>query len=166
MENSLIPSSVPLELKDLTQVEEMLIARTLPIMRVYIKPGGQRGYSGHCINLPQNVTELATSLPRYPKDLAVIIVKVKGRDNTLKDVTVRKQKVHNALVWLISNNPQYSEIQVNEDALSLLPENGVPSELTTVETDDDQCQVRIVPLMLVPLHITHQKTLCIIIQQK
>ena len=137
MENSLIPSSVPLELKDLTQVEEMLIARTLPIMRVYIKPGGQRGYSGHCINPPQNVTELATSLPRYPKDLAVIIVMVKGRDNTLKDVTVRKQKVHNALVWLISYNPQYSEIQVNEDALKLLPENGVPSELTTVETDDD-----------------------------
>ena len=24
----------------------MLIARALPIMRVYIKPGGQRGYSG------------------------------------------------------------------------------------------------------------------------
>ena len=105
VENSLIPSSVPLELKDLTQVEEMLIARTLPIMRVYIKPGGQRGYSGHFINLPQNVTELATSLPRYPKDLAVIIVKVKGRDNTLKDVTVGKQKVHNALVWLIQYRP-------------------------------------------------------------
>jgi hypothetical protein len=35
------PSSVPQELKDLTQVEEMLIARALPIMRVYIKPGGQ-----------------------------------------------------------------------------------------------------------------------------
>ena len=75
---SLIPSSVPFELKDLTQIEEMLIARALPIMRVYIKPGGQRGYSGHCINLPQNVTEPATSLPRYPKDVAVIIVKVKG----------------------------------------------------------------------------------------
>ena len=60
VENSLIPSSVPFELKGLTQIEEMLIARALPIMRVYIKPAGQRGYSGHCINLPQNVTELAT----------------------------------------------------------------------------------------------------------
>ena len=87
-ENSMIPSPVPNELKDLTQVEEMLIARALPIMRVYIKPGGQRGYSGNCINLPKNVTELATSLPRYPKDLAVIIVKVKGRENTFKDVRV------------------------------------------------------------------------------
>ncbi len=90
-ENSTVPSSVPHDLQNLTQIEEMLIARALPIMRVYIKPGGQRGYSGHCINLPQNVTELATSLPRYPKNLAVIIVKVNGRDNTFRDVTVRTQ---------------------------------------------------------------------------
>ena len=136
-ENSMIPSPVPHQLQNLTQIEEMLIARALQIMRVYIKPGGQRGYSGHCINLPQNVTELATSLPRYPKDLAVIIVKVKGRDNTFKDVTVRKQKVHNALVWLINNNPHYSELTINEDALNSLPENGVPPDLMTVETDDD-----------------------------
>ena len=53
-ENDMIPSLVPSQLAGLTQVEEMLIARALPIMRVYIKPGGQRGYSGHCINLPQN----------------------------------------------------------------------------------------------------------------
>lgn len=62
----MIPSQVPCELQGLTQVEEMLIARALPIMTVYIKPGGQRGYSGHCINLPQHVEELALSLPRYP----------------------------------------------------------------------------------------------------
>ncbi|CAB3994683.1 ATP-dependent DNA helicase PIF1, partial [Paramuricea clavata] len=136
-ENSMIPSSVPHELQNLTQIEEMLIARALPIMRVYIKPGGQRGYSGHCINLPQNVKELAISLPRYPKDLAIIIVKAKGGENTFRDVTVRKQKVHNALVWLINNNPHYSELLINEDALNSLPENGVPPGLMTVETDDD-----------------------------
>ncbi|CAB3990258.1 Hypothetical predicted protein, partial [Paramuricea clavata] len=118
-------------------IEEMLIARALPIMRVYINPGGQRGFSGHCINLPQNVKELAMSLPRYPKDLAVIIVKAKGRENTFRDVTVRKQKVDNALVWLINNNPHYSELLINQDALNSLPENGVPPGLMTVETDDD-----------------------------
>ena len=133
----MIPSCVPHELQNLTQIEEMLIAHALPIMRVYIKPGGQRGYSGHCINLPQNVKELAMSLPRYPKDLAVIIVKAKGRENTFRDVTVRKQKVHNALVWLINNNTHYSELLINEDALNSLPENGVPPGLMTVETNDD-----------------------------
>ena len=136
-ENSMIPSCVPYELQNMTQIEEMLIARALPIMRVYIKPGGQRGYSGHCINLPQNVKELATSLPRYPKDLSVIIVKVKGKDNTFKDVTVRREKVHNALLWLIRNNPHYSELNVNEHALNSLPENGIPADLMTVETEDD-----------------------------
>ena len=136
-ENSMIPSYVPNELKSLTQVEEMLIARALPIMRVYIKPGGQRGYSGHCINLPQNVNELATSLPRYPKDLAVIIVKVKGRDNTFRDVPVRRLKVHNALIWLINNNPYYAGLTIDDNALNSLPENGVPPDLMTVETDED-----------------------------
>ena len=55
VENSMIPSVVPEELKGLTQIEEMLIAWAIPIMKVYIKPGGQRGYSGHCINMPQQV---------------------------------------------------------------------------------------------------------------
>ena len=136
-ENSMIPSTVPLELQNLTQIEEMLIARALPIIRVYIKFGGQRGFSGHCINLPQNVTELATSLPRYPKDLAVIVVKVKGKDNTFKDVTVRKEKVHKALLWLIRNNPHYSDVTFDEDALNLLPESDLLPDLKTVETDDD-----------------------------
>jgi hypothetical protein len=60
-------------------------------------------------------------------------VKVKGKDNTFKDVRVRKQKVLNALVWLINNNPYYSQITINEDALNSLPENGVPPDLMSVE---------------------------------
>ena len=119
-ENSLTPSKVPPQLQGLTQTEEMLIARALPIMRVYIKPGGQRGYSGHCINLPQDIKELASSLPRYPKDIALIVVKVKGRNNTFKDVKVRKEKVQNALQWLIENNPHYAGVDMNLEALNSL----------------------------------------------
>ena len=86
-ENSIIPSSVPNELLNLTQVEEMLIAHALPIMRIYMKASGQHVYPGHCINLQQNVTELCN-----------IFVTVKGKDNTFKDATVPKLKVHNSLV--------------------------------------------------------------------
>lgn len=39
----MIPSAVSTQLSGLTQVEEMLIAKALPIMHIYIKPGGQRG---------------------------------------------------------------------------------------------------------------------------
>ncbi len=65
-------------------------------------------------------------------------------------MTVRKQKVHSALVWLINNNPHYSEITINEDALTSLPENGVPPDLMTVETDndmvsDDNCSADVGP---------------------
>lgn len=134
-ENNMIPSLVPSQLENLTQVEEMLIARALPIMRVYIKPGGQRGYLGHCINLPQNVAELAHSLPRYPKDLSVIVVKMKGKDN-FKDVTVRRQNVADALHWLINNNPHYKDIIVNQDSLNSLPLHGVPQDIISIETEN------------------------------
>ena len=137
VENSMVPGQVPEQLQNLTQVEEMLIACALPIMRVYIKPGGQRGYSGHCINLPQNITEIASALPRYPKDISVIVVKVKGKNNTFKDVNVRRHKVHSALLWLIQNNPHYSDVKVDNSALCSLPENGVPFDISTVDADSD-----------------------------
>ena len=60
----------------------MLIAHALSIMRVYVKPGGQKGYSGHCINLPQHIEELGCSLPRYPKEVSVIVARVKGKENS------------------------------------------------------------------------------------
>ena len=61
--NSMIVSPLPVELQNLTQIKEMLIARALIIMKVYVKPGAQRGYFGRCINLPQNVSEPAQSVP-------------------------------------------------------------------------------------------------------
>ena len=109
VDNFMIPSKVPIELQGLTQIEEMLIARVLPIMRVYVKPGGQRGYSGHCINLPQNVLEIAHSLPRCPRELPLMFVTMKGKENTFRDVIVRRPKVEIALKWLIENNPLISK---------------------------------------------------------
>ena len=67
----------------------------------------------------------------------MIIVKAKGKDNTFKDVTVRREKVHNALLWLICNNPHYAELQINEEALNSLPDNGVPPDLMAVETEHE-----------------------------
>jgi hypothetical protein len=61
----------------------------------------------------------------------VIIVKVKGKNNSFRDVAVRREKVHNAL-WLFQNNPHYAELEINEDALNSLPENGIPADLMTV----------------------------------
>ena len=38
---------------------------------------------------------------------------------------------------LKNNNPHYSQLIINKDALNILPENSIPSELMTVEADDD-----------------------------
>ena len=66
--------------------------------------------------------------------MPVIIVKMRGTDITFKDVTVKKQKVHDALLWLIDNNRQYSDVTMNNKCLSMLPENGIPSDLLICET--------------------------------
>ena len=86
--NGRIPSSIPTEIDGLTQKGEMLIVKALPIMNMDLKPGGQRGYFGHCSNLPQAVSDVAKFLPRSPKDLALIIVKVRGQNGKMKHLFV------------------------------------------------------------------------------
>ena len=85
----------------------MLIAHVFPVISVYTKPGGQKAYKGHCIDFSQDIQELANSLPRYPGELPVIVVSVKGKDNTYKDLTVRREKVSCSLHWLVQHNPAY-----------------------------------------------------------
>lgn len=69
VENDTVPSPIPNELQDLTQVEKILIARVLPIMNIYCQPkGGQRTYKGHVITFPCNVQRVADILPNLPTD--------------------------------------------------------------------------------------------------
>ena len=42
-------------------VEEMLVSAVMPIMSIYRLPLGQYGYTGHVINLPQDVVSFAHS---------------------------------------------------------------------------------------------------------
>ena len=60
----------------------MLISGVLPIMSLYRLPHGQYAYSGHVINLPQDVASFANSLPRLPSELYVIVVRKEGAANT------------------------------------------------------------------------------------
>ena len=52
----------------------MLIAAEMPIMVIYQLPHGQLGYSGHVLNLPQNVAGFTRTLPCSPNDIDVLIV--------------------------------------------------------------------------------------------
>ena len=136
-ENDMDPGLVPLCLEGLTQVEQMLIARGCPVMCVYRKKGGQRGYKNHVLNFPQDIQGFLDSLPSYVSDLPFLVVRRMGQDNSHRDFKVRRTRVYDAVVWLRDNNRFYQDIHINMDAVSSLPEDGVPEELLTVEEQDD-----------------------------
>ena len=127
------PGALPLELQGLTDIEEMLIARACPIMCVYRKHGGQRGYRGHVLNLPQDIQGFLNRLPRNIAHLPYLIIRRHGTDNTHRDCTVRREKVLRAIMWLQANNPFYADIAIDYESLQRLPEDGVPDDLPTVE---------------------------------
>ena len=136
------PGIVPEQLRGLTKVEEMLISRVCPIMRVYRKHGGQRGYEGHVLNLPQDVQSFLNRLPSQVADLPVMVVRRHGADDTHKDFTVRRHRVLEALLWLKTNNPFFKDIEIDRQVIQSLPENGVPDELRYV-IDDNELSVHV-----------------------
>ena len=122
-------------LQGLTQVEEMLISAVLPIMTLYQLPQGQYGYSGHVINLPQDVTSFVNSLPRHPADIDVIVIRKEGSSQSHRDFRVRRFRVLGALQWLVANNTYYHNIHIDPEVLAQLPEDGNLSGLCTVNLE-------------------------------
>ena len=102
----------------------MLISRILPIMSLYRLPHGQYSYSGHVINLPQDVASFANSLPRLPSELDIITVRKEGAANSHCDFHVRRHVVLSALQWLLTNYKYHHSVHINHHAVALLPEDG------------------------------------------
>ena len=121
----MVPSSVPPQLTDLTQCEEMLIARAFPIMHVYTKSVcGYLGYRGHIINLPNNVQHISDVLPQCPGDIPIVAFIMKGKNDFVGEFRVRRRKVLQALLWLVGNNPVYRNVTIDESRLENLPDDG------------------------------------------
>ena len=83
-ENDMDPGSVPAELQGLSEVEELLISRAFPIMSIYRKHGGQHGYKGHVLNLPQDIQGFLNSLPANVSDLPILVIRKQGAGEPLK----------------------------------------------------------------------------------
>lgn len=96
----------------------MLLSAVLPIMTLYRLPHGQYGYSGHVINLPQDVASFANSLPRLPSELDVIVVRKEGAMQSHHDFRVRRSVVLHALQRLMANNVYYSHVSIDCNALA------------------------------------------------
>ena len=114
----------------------MLVSAVMPIMSIYRLPQGQYGYSGHVINLPQDVASFFNSLPRLLSQLDVIIVKKEGTDQS-RDFHVRRNVGHRALQWFVMHNKYYRANIVCTDgnALDQLPEDGNLAQLRVIAID-------------------------------
>ena len=109
-------------------------------MTLYHLPQGQYGYSGHVINLPQDVASFASSLPRHPADLDVVVVRREHSTQSHRDFHVRRSVVLAALQWLVSNNVYYNHININTSVLTQLPEDGDLSGLCTFTLNSSEEQ--------------------------
>ena len=109
----------------------------MPVMSIYRLPLGQYGYTGHVINLPQDVVSFAHSLPRLPSELDVLVVR-KDSEQSHRDFRVRRTVVHEALTWLLENNRYYraNAVHLNEEALQQLPQDGNLTDIQSLHLGD------------------------------
>lgn len=134
--NSMDHLPLPDNLPKLSQTEEMLIALACPLMTCYRLKGGMIGYKGNCINLPQDLQNLARVLPRSIASLPIIIVCRQDQDSptSFQDFHVNRANVLQWLRYLIANCPPYMElnIQISEENLEALPVDGNVAHLLPV----------------------------------
>ena len=115
----------------------MLVSAVTPIMSIYQLPQGQYGYSGHVINLPQDVASFSNTLPQLPSKLDVIIVRKEGTDKSHRHFHVRRSVVHRALQWLVMYNKYYrpSNVCIDGNTLDQLPDDGNLTQLRRIAID-------------------------------
>jgi hypothetical protein len=74
-ENQMDPGVFPAHLPALTQIEEMIIARSHVQMVLYRYRGHQYHYSGHCVSFMQNMIKTVDVLPNLPSELDVVVLR-------------------------------------------------------------------------------------------
>ena len=91
------PKAQPIDLANLTQVEEILIVCVSSILQVTHATGGQLKYRGHTIIFPQNIESVTKKLPHLVKDLPLIVVRRKDQWGTHYNFTVNRDHVYVSL---------------------------------------------------------------------
>ncbi|KAJ6477699.1 hypothetical protein C8R45DRAFT_833554, partial [Mycena sanguinolenta] len=117
--NGLWIGDVPDELKDLTFLEEQCIARaraTRCMYKLALGPSGQLAARGNVCILPQDSASFMSAMPAPLSQLRdeIYVILVGSPDTEVTQdmlrkspLLVRREKVKNALFWLIEHNPLY-----------------------------------------------------------
>jgi ATP-dependent DNA helicase PIF1 len=141
-DNEMDPGELPAHLPELTQVEEMIIARSHVQMLVYRYRGHQYHYSGHCASFMQNNVKTVDMLPNLPSELDIVVLRPSDqvmesdpryRSQFRADFRVRKGHVLTWLRYLKANHPDYRYITISSERIDALPVDGdVSSSLVSV----------------------------------
>jgi len=136
--NHLDFGDIPLELQNLSLVEQRMISIVLPIVSVYTKNyGGQTASRGNLIHFDNELQSIVKQLPRESNNLHIYEVDVptgKGGLSTRRK-RYRPDKVLEALEWLKKNNPLYNHIVIHEAEFR---ENYQQLELDSTNSNDDE----------------------------
>ena len=137
--NGMWIGDVPDQLKGLTIPEQKLTflyrhnSCTIILHSPWHSPStAQPTLKGNCITFTQNVSNIATSLPLSPNELAasikiIFIGASKPSRHHLRNVlTVRRQRILDALNWVKTNNTLYSHILLDKHIITALPDNDIP----------------------------------------
>ena len=115
--NGLQLSQIPPELSDLNALELRLICLRVPFMKMVALPSGkQRSIQGPAVNVPSKVDTICNILPRLPSQSELVPLKLKRKlvykGHYMYDY-ITPQKLLNALEFLKTNNPLYTDVDVN-----------------------------------------------------
>jgi len=143
--NEMDPGDIPAYLPELTQIEEMIIARSHVQMMVYRYRGHQYHYSGHCVSFMQNNVKTVDMLPNLPSELDVVVLRpsnqVEGDPRFQRqfrtDFQVRKKRIITWLRYLKDHHPDYRYITISPDRINALPVDGDVSMSFTAIVDQE-----------------------------
>ncbi|KAF5578398.1 ATP-dependent DNA helicase PIF1 [Fusarium pseudoanthophilum] len=142
-DNNLDPGEIPVDLPELTQVEEMLISRVHVHVQVMTYRGQQYKYKGHVVNFLKDVGQVYRQLPLLPRELDIIVLRPRNQTAQAHMIRqfrgqfrVRQGHIRQWLEFLRANHPGYREIVIDEEHLSQLPEDGDVSDQLITELID------------------------------
>ena len=99
----------------------MIISRANPILQVTHAHGGQYNYSGHTICVPQDISNIARSLPHLISELDILVVRKCNSTNNPYELFVSRTHVLFSLQYKMANDPYYKDVQVKPIALASFP---------------------------------------------
>jgi Domain of unknown function (DUF6570) len=122
-DNEMDPGIVPAHLPALTQVEEMVIARSHVQMMIKSYRGHQYQYTGHCVSFTQEIVKTVSILPNLPKELDIVLLHPSRQAvddpqfqwQFIYDFRVRKGCILTWLRFLKAHHPDYRYITICND---------------------------------------------------